>query len=259
MQKMFLRIISLFQNKTTNFYYQKHQFRILEKKIGYNFVNKDLLIEGLTHPCYVSSQTSKIKNKKSIVPRHYQRLEFLGDKVLNLIIASLLYERYPTLDEGGLSIMQSHFARTKTLSEMSQNIDLGRFVLMDKGEEKSGGREKIRNLENVYESLVGAIYVDGGYKAAYKTFASTWKSLLKQELNLEDLKDYKSKLQEWSQKKGYGLPKYGVYDKKGSYHSPTFQVVVSVYNNKARGVGKSRKLAEQNAAKNFFENFITID
>ena len=221
--------------------YDEYCTAALESSIQYKFKDPSLLKEALTHPSY----RLNITNKKR---KNYERLEFLGDKVFNLIIANLLYMKYPDMNEGQISIMQAYFVKSESLANMVRKLQLEGFIVMDKSEIKSGGRQKMRNLENFYEALIGAIFLDSGYDAACKIVSQHWCDQVNSNINYEQMRDYKSKLQELTQKNNKSIPTYKLISKQGIAHEPTFEIMVELEGISAYGKGRSKKVAEQNAA-----------
>lgn len=211
-------------------------------KINYRFKNESLLKIALTHPSY-----SKYGYQS------YERMEFLGDSILGLIVAELLYNKFAHLNEGKLSLMHSHLVNTKTLAEIAKEIEIGDDIIMDTGETLNGGRQNPSNLENVMEALIAAIYLDGGITPTREFISGLWGKYL---IENDDIfkKDMKSHLQEWAQKNKYNIPIYAIVDKIGLEHSPIFIVKVSILNvSEALGKGKSRKTAEISAAENLIK------
>jgi len=226
--------------------------RSLQKKIGYSFKNKSLLIHAFKHRSYLS-----LTHEASYESN--ERLEFLGDAVLDLIVTEDLYYKHPTTNEGVLSQWKSVLVSRQVLSKLVHEIGLGAYLLIDKGEEKTGGRKRFSNLANLFEAVLGAVYLDGGYKAAKKF---TYKFLLSRQEELLEIKsffNYKSALLEYTQGKGWGAPRYRVVKESGPDHAKQF--IVEVYLGKrflAEGSGKSKKKAEQEAARNALQKVENI-
>ncbi|MEW6681196.1 MAG: ribonuclease III [bacterium] len=201
-----------------------------QKNIGVSFSNIGLLKQALTHSSY---------NKEN-----NERLCFLGDAVLNMIAADYLFEKYPEYSEGLLTKIRSGIVNRKTLALWAKNIGLGKFIILSSGEEKGGGRKKTSILAETIEALVGAIFIDSGIKKA-EDFVMRYFSAQKE----EELLDYKSALQELFQKRNGSIPIYTLIKKSGEEHKPIFNVLVSIGGIEERGRGKSRKEAEQEAAR----------
>lgn len=235
----------------------------LECIVGYSFKNKPTLLEAMTHPSYIVKRNdghkSNIIAKTTIQAmnyRNYQRLEFLGDKVLGLIVAEMLYHKYNSMNEGQISILHSHFVKSTSLADMAAKLGLGEFMLMDKSEIRHGGKTKRNNLENVYEALIGAIFIDSDYQTTYKVVSTHWENLMYTSINCEQVKDFKSKLQELIQKGKYELPVYNTISKTGEEHDSIFHVEVSSGDIRAIGTGKSKKAAEHEAARALYEKML---
>ncbi len=224
----------------------------LEQKLDYSFKDIKLLDEALMHPSFLCN-----KKYATIPHKNYQRLEFLGDSVLNLSIASILYSRFTDYNEGKLSVMHSYLVKTDSLARVARDIELGKYIVMDQGEELMGGRDKPRNLENALEAIIGAIFLDSGYSAVEPIVEKLWHELLEESIDVDKIKDYKSKLQEWVQKHGQKIPQYVIEKADGPAHNPTFTVAVYVDNlPSVMAIGKSKKIAEQEAAKLMLETIL---
>lgn len=215
-------------------------FTALQARIGYTFKNLELLERALTH----SSFEGVIKGKKN----SYERLEFLGDRVLGLVIAEYLWENKLQDDQGGLSRKLTQLVRGETCAEISRNLDLGAFILMGEGERASGGEDKEAILADVAESLLAAIYMDGGLEPAKNFVLSHWDGFLSGRNEL--IKDPKTALQEWSQAKRRGTPIYEEIAREGPDHSPIFTIEVRIDGvSKAKAKGASKREAQQEAAR----------
>jgi ribonuclease III len=214
----------------------------LEKNIQYRFTQKSLLLCALTHISALSTQESRNGS--------YQRLEFLGDRVLGLSISALLIQTFPDAPEGELSRRLAALVRKETCTDVAKNWQVGLHLRLGVGELQSGGRKKAAILADVCEAIVGAVFLDGGFEAAKKVVEHGFKTLLHQPH--QRLKDAKTTLQEWAQAQGYKVPTYHLVARKGADHAPTFSYRVHLEGMEdAVGEGKSRALAEQNAAENF--------
>lgn len=217
--------------------------QLLETKLHYNFQNKSLLREALTHP--------SVKKAKS-----YERLEFLGNSILGAALADIIYCSFPDLSEGKLSVIFSKMSSTDGINNAISEIKLGDYMLLDKGEEKNNGRKNIKNIENCCEAIIAAIYLDGGYYAAKDFVKRFW---LKHIESIDDLtnRDPKSQLQELCQKLGYPLPNYTIASMAGPVHAPEFTIICSVDTNKgfveSDSRSKSKKSGEIESAKKVLE------
>lgn len=208
--------------------------------LGYIFKDAKLQERALTHP----SMRTEYNN---------QRLEFLGDAVLGLVIAEMLYQRYPDEQEGDLARRHAALVCGDTLSQIAENIGLGEQLRMAESEAQSGGRTTASNLEDVCEALIGAIYLDGGIEAARAWIQPYWQPLA--DSLQTPPKDAKTALQEWAQGKGLGLPIYSVIKSEGPAHAPEFTVRVEIagVGDKEAAAGNKRA-AEQLAAKALLES-----
>ena len=209
-----------------------------EKKINYKFKNKSLIDLAFTH--------SSFKNKKN---KNYERLEFLGDRVLSLVISEDLFLKYPNEDEGALSKRLSDLVSKQKLLEVANEISIKEMLKIDQFEKKNLKLKKnISILSDVCESLIGAIYLDSDLENAKKFISKYWKKKISK--NILPPQDPKSLLQEVAQKKGLNLPKYILKNKEGPPHNPRFEVEVFLKGiRKFSAIAKTIKIAEINAAK----------
>lgn len=209
----------------------------LERRIGYDFRDKALLDRALTH----------ISAAKRGRADSYQRLEFLGDHVLGLVVSDMLFRAYPKADEGELSRRLADLVRQETCAEVARAIDLGAAVRLGASESNSGGRRRTAILADVCESLIGAVFLDGGYPAAAEIVERLWlERMLKPP---RPLRDAKTVLQEWAQAQGLPTPSYREIERTGPHHKPEFRVAVDVAELvPAEGSGRSKRAAEQSAA-----------
>lgn len=226
---------------------QSANIDLLEKRLGYVFKDKEILVKALRH----KSQANEGRRKDGACLRniHNERLEFLGDAVLQLVVSDILWDRNREADEGRLSKMRSALVNEQCLAEVAREIDLGQHLLLGKGELNTGGREKNYILACAYEALLGAIYVEGGLAVVYGVIDAQF---AKQLHNIEELvihHDYKSLLQERVQGVYRRPPNYKVVKEDGPDHEKTFDVQVSVGQMQAIGQGRNKKEAEQTAAK----------
>jgi ribonuclease III len=218
----------------------------IEHKLGYQFDSKDLLDEALRHSSYVNEQPdSELRDN--------ERFEFLGDAVLNLIVGHILMERYPHLKEGDLSRTRANLVNETHLAIMARSIDLGAGLQLGKGEIQTDGMEKNSILSGAFEALMAAVYLDGGFKVAFKIIENNFVPFLDQIHSAIDSNDYKSRLQEWIQEKHGDIPYYKVVREEGPDHDKTFWISVKIFDIEAEGTGKSKKTAEQDAARTALE------
>lgn len=216
-------------------------FTEFEKKIGYTFKNKSLLHEALSHSSY-ANENKRGKNSN-------ERLEFLGDSVLSIVVSEHLFTHFKHLPEGELTKIRASLVCEKALFEFSHKIDLGRFVLLGKGEENSGGRERPSIISDAFEAVIAAIFLDGGMEEARKyVLGFIPKNLDKNHANA--LNDYKTVLQEIIQRNPEEHVEYALKDQIGPDHDRHFVVQVLLNSNPiGTGEGHSKKQAEQMAAK----------
>lgn len=214
-----------------------------ENKIDYVFKNKQNLILALTH----SSFANESRNERLI---SNERLEFLGDAVLNIVISEMVYLQYDNLNEGEMTKVRANIVCESSLVKCANDIQLGRYLLLGKGEEATGGRTRVSILSDALESLIGAIYLDGGIESARKFISTTMKHLLEDSVSGVIFLDYKTQLQELIQKSGEHKISYEILEEKGPDHNKRFvsQVVID---EEVMGIGegRSKKEAEQKAAK----------
>ncbi len=207
-----------------------------ESKFKLKFKNKQLLLEALTHKSYAIEKGESLNN---------ERLEFLGDSIISAVVAQFLFKKFPNVNEGRLSKLKSQIVSRTNLSEWALELKFGDFILLSQGEEATGGRKRESLLGNMYEALIGALYLDQGFEKA-KDFIM--RQLSKKKRIIES--DFKSRLQEIIQKKYKTPPNYFVTKEEGPDHAKLFTLEVRV-NKKTLGlgVGRSKKEAEQMAAK----------
>jgi len=207
--------------------------------IGYRFQAPALVEEALTHPSCAAAF-------------NYQRLEFLGDRVLGAVIAEKLLGEYPEFREGELALRYNELVRRETLARIARRIGLDAHVRLSPGEEDSGGREKPAILADVCEALIGAMFIDGGFDTARAFVARYWRDLVEAVADKE--KDAKTRLQEWAQGRGLATPTYQELSRTGPAHQPEFTVSVVVGKEyQASGIGMSKRAAEQNAAQSLLD------
>ncbi|RJQ22836.1 MAG: ribonuclease III [Nitrospiraceae bacterium] len=214
----------------------------LENIIGYKFKKKALIKEALTHKSYAHE-------KRKDVPLFNERMEFLGDSVLELIVSEYLYSTYTKYTEANLSKVKAYAVQESTLADISKKISLGTYLRLGKGEEMTGGRKKDSLLADAFEALLAAIYLDGGYKKA-KAFSLAHLAHRIDDLAEKDFVfDFKTKLQETSQAQYGVLPKYVIHKEEGPEHKKTFEVKVFINDDfMGSGKGKTKKAAAQKAA-----------
>ena len=214
----------------------------LQKIIGYEFKNLDLLNEAITHPS-IAHEAGGQRTP------HNQRLEFLGDAVLQVVLTDYVYRTFPALQEGELTQLRAHLANRHTLFRRAQAIDLGKYLLLGKGEETSGGRTRLSNLADAFEALIGAVYLDRGIRAASAFIRRQFKDEFKGLQVAVPKQNPKGYLQELLQAKSPSSPHYRVVSESGPDHNKHFEVVVEWERKEiGRGCGTSKKEAEAAAA-----------
>lgn len=215
---------------------------MIEKKLGYKFKDRKLLKTALTHSSY-ANETSVESN---------ERLEFLGDAVLGFVVARVLYDRYPDAAEGKLSKMRSAIVSRMNFAHYAQELKIDKQLLLGKGEENTGGSLRQSNLAGAFESVIGAIFIDGGYRKVNSIITKLLKNCLSGDQEI--FKDYKTKLQEVAQRKFRKVLKYKVVLEEGPPHDKFFHIEVKLGRKcLGKGVGRNKKQAEQEAAKEGLE------
>lgn len=226
------------------------ELNILEEKLQYFFKNIELLNKALTHTSYVKGDGR--------AEGHNERLEFLGDAVLELVVSEKLYKISPELDEGSMTRARSKAVCEGSLYTAASYLGLGKLLLLGHGEDKSGGREKPSILSDALESIIGAIYLDGGFDCAKRFIMTFADGALNAALNSTTTKDDKTLLQEYVQKKHLGTLKYSIVSQEGPDHDKTFVIEISVSNKPlASGTGHSKQDAGQKAAHAALELLLT--
>lgn len=213
----------------------------LEKRLGYTFKNKSLLLNALTHSSYANEVRNGVSSN--------ERLEFLGDSVLSIIVSKFLYTKFPNIPEGELTKLRASLVCEKSLCAFSRELGLGKFLRLGKGEDKGGGRERDSILADAFEAVLAAMYLDGGIAVARKHVMR----FISKELNHTDdevFKDFKTALQEIIQRNPEESVSYILIGEEGPDHDKVFTVEVHLNSNViGTGKGKSKKQAEQMAAK----------
>jgi len=210
----------------------------LEATIGYRFTDPKVLEQALTH-ISAAGGGNRIAS--------YQRLEFLGDHVLGLVVSDMLFRAFPKAQEGELSRRLADLVRKETCADIALAMDLGAAMKLGSSESQAGGRRRVTILADMCEALVGAVFVDGGYAAAEALIGRFWSERLLRPS--KPLRDAKTTLQEWAQARGLPAPVYREVARTGPHHSPEFRVAVELQGKPlAEGTGKSKRAAEQDAA-----------
>ena len=211
----------------------------LEATIGYRFADSALLERALTHISALKGAQGRAAS--------YQRLEFLGDHVLGLAVSEMLFAAFPKADEGELSRRLADLVRRESCADVARAIDLGAALRLGASESNAGGRSRLAILADVCESLIGAVFLDGGYQAAASFIERFWAARMR--TPARPLRDPKTLLQEWAQARGLPTPSYQEVERTGPHHKPEFRVAVTLLNrDPAEGKGRSKRAAEQAAA-----------
>lgn len=220
--------------------FQQSELGLIEEKIGYRFNDSTLLVQAFIHRSYV--------NEHRCSWGHNERLEFLGDSVLGLLMADYLFKRLPQTPEGHLSTLRARCVEAATCSSLIAKLGIDCYLLLGKGERLNEGRGRETILADLYEALIGAIYLDGGMEAAKQFIFYNFGEEI-EELLESPLQNSKALLQDWCQKKYQQTPLYTILGQAGPDHSKLFTVSVSIHNRElGRGVGSSKKEAQQAAA-----------
>jgi ribonuclease-3 len=218
-----------------------------QQRIGYAFRDDGLLRLALTHPSLAHDQTDPVS--------HNQRLEFLGDAVLQLVLTRELYDRFPEVDEGPLTQARAQMVNRRTLASQGRRLALGEHLRLSRGEAATGGREKASVLADAFEALVGAIYLDGGLEAASDFLGRQFREAFGELEVIPSLDNPKGELQEWLQAASPGAPQYRVESASGPDHERVFECAVYHGGRElGRGQGRSKKEAESRAASVALEN-----
>ncbi|MFA7661616.1 MAG: ribonuclease III [Anaerovoracaceae bacterium] len=219
----------------------------IENTIGYHFAERNLLIQALTHSSY-------IKNPEERVLRNNERLEFLGDAILDAVVSQELYLRLPNVEEGKLTKIRARVVCENSLAKLARTLGLGQYLLLGPGENRTGGRDKDSILADTMEAVIGAVVLDGGYFAAEKFILTHFGEVLKDTMNQSFISDYKTLIQETLQSEGERDFQYQVVKEEGPDHAKIFYVELFLRDMViGSGKGTSKKEAEQNAAKEALE------
>ncbi len=221
-------------------------FQRLQERLGYTFGDRGILLQAMTH----TSFGHEFLHEKSIAQRDNERLEFLGDAILDVIVSDILLEAFPNANEGQLSKMRAAVVNEKTLALVAKSIRLHDCIRLGKGEAQTNGQEKPSILSSAFEALIAAIYLDGGFNAVYPVVRHLFAPLFAEERELVSFYDHKTQLQEIVQARWKVTPSYHLIGSNGPDHAKTFEVEVRM-NGKAMAAasGSSKKEAEQNAAR----------
>lgn len=221
----------------------------LEHVLAYRFREQDLLVRALTHPSYL--------NESAAGEGDYQRLEFLGDAVLGLLLAEMLYDCYPDWAEGALSQLRARLAGQDVLADRARSVGIGEYIRLGRGEEHTSGRQKDSILADVLEAVIAALYRDGGLQAARTFVGRLFEDLVAAPESLSLARDSKSELQEFLSSRGFSSPEYEMVEESGPPHDRQFIFQVSSNGSViGTGQGKSKKIAQQAAAATALESLM---
>lgn len=221
-----------------------HKF---QEVIGISFNNVDLITQALTHRSFINEHVDEDLQDN-------ERLEFLGDAVLDFLTADMLYRQFPEMSEGELTRLRSALVRTESLAELARECQIGMYLYIGKGEETSGGRERTNNLCRAFEAVIGAIYLDQGLQSVTEFLLPRLMRLQQHVIDEALGKDPRSRLQEWSQAELSITPMYRLQGSTGPDHAKEFQIEVVIGEKVvATGTGRSKQLASQAAARNALE------
>lgn len=220
-------------------------FDRLQQRLGYTFGDWGILLQALTHTSY----GHEFLQDKPIALRDNERLEFLGDAILDVVVSDILLELFPNSNEGYLSKMRAAVVNEKTLAQLAKSIHLQEVIRLGKGELQTGGNLKPSIISSAFEALIAAIYLDGGFHAVYPVVRHLFAPLFAQEPDIRIFYDHKTQLQEIVQAKWKITPTYHLVDMRGPDHAKVFEVEVRMNGKSlASATGSSKKEAEQNAA-----------
>jgi len=231
--------------------------RTLTAALAHEFAEPALLKTALTHPSAISVTRPRRGRKAASkadgeMSADNQRLEFLGDRVLGIVIAEMLFHAFPDEDEGALARRLAALVKQDSLDAVAREIGLGRHLILSRGEEDGGGRDNPATLADACESVIGALYLDGGLEIARGFVERYWQPKMAAEA--KPPQDAKTALQEWAQAAGLALPRYTVVKSEGPPHDPVFEVAVSVAGQEpASARGRSKRAAEQAAARTLLD------
>ncbi|MBI5184010.1 MAG: ribonuclease III [Nitrospinae bacterium] len=225
------------------------ELEILQERLNYRFKELNLLNEALTHKSYVNEKNSDLRDN--------ERLEFLGDSVIDLIVGDYSFKRFSNYSEGDLSKIRAAVVNEIDLAEIARRIGIGRFILLGKGEEQSGGESKNSILSNTFEAIIAAIYLESGLENTYSVIINIFKERIDDVGNSCHYRDFKSELQEFTQGRFNCIPSYRISSESGPDHEKVFEINVIIggviY---GKGKGKNKKEAEQLSAKEALDKLL---
>ncbi len=221
----------------------------LEEKLGYRFNNPLLLKEALSHSSFVNEQIECSLNNN-------QRFEFLGDSILNFVITDMLMLKYPNVAEGELSKKRASLVNEFTLAHIAKNINLGKYIILGKGEINTDGYKKNSILSDTLEAVIAAVYKDKDIFTVYDFIKKHFSKLIENTKQMESKQDYKTVVQEYAQSKIGMIPKYQIIEESGPAHNKKFKIALKIGTIVTEGIGKSKKEATQKAARYVVEKII---
>jgi ribonuclease-3 len=227
----------------------KAEIADLEARLGHAFSDPALAERALTHlSAPATSGSGRVQS--------YQRLEFLGDRVLGLVVSEMLYEAFPDASEGDLSVRLAGLVRRETCAEVAESWDVGPYVVMGQGEARGGGRKKAAILADVCEALIGAVFLDAGFAGARALVRRFWEERMR--ADAAPIQDAKTFVQEWAQARALATPRYTEVERSGPAHLPRFVMQVELDGfEPERGEASSKRAAEQAAARAFLDRWVT--
>lgn len=229
-----------------------NKLELLQDRLGYRFGDRGILLQALTHTSY----GHEYLQDKSLALRNNERLEFLGDSILSVVVSDLLLETFPNADEGHLSKMRAAVVNEKTLAQIAVQLGIDHVIRLGKGETQTGGTAKPSILSSAFEALMAAIYLDGGFLAVYPVVRFLFGPLFEEEQDLMSFYDHKTQLQEMVQARWRVTPTYSLCGTSGPDHAKRFEIEVRMKGEVlGRAMGTSKKEAEQNAARAAIQAF----
>jgi len=226
--------------------HRRESLRDLEEDLGYLFESVGLLDQALTHKSYANEQGEGVV--------HNERLEFLGDAVLDLVVSHMLHDVQPRLNEGDMSRIRAHLVNEESLGKVARSFGLGQYLVLGRGEERTGGCEKASILADAFEALVAAIYLDGGFDLVFSFVESVFRPVIEASGTGALERDYKTRFQEYCQARYGKAPSYRLVGESGPDHQKNFEVEICLGNRSlGHGRGRNKKEAEQRAAQDALE------
>lgn len=249
LKRLFVRFLGSTAGRSTPPSPQEDRLRKFERFLGYKIQNRELFLHALLHRSFLQ--------RGHYASRSNERLEFLGDSILNLIVAEYLYREFPNAEEGELTKIRARLVNRKALAAYGKSIHLSDFIFMSPSAKQSVGKGQSTITADTYEAIIAAIYLDGGFEAARSFVEQQVLTALKRGSVATDDENYKSMLLEYAQSRGLGVPRYTIVHEEGPDHDRTFTVNVVLGNEqKGSGSGKNKKEAEQAAASKALEHLL---